>query len=371
MPLTPITLLSQLDVDEPQGDITPVSMLDDHIRQLKGFIKEFLSVAHEDWGDLKQESQELTFESITGRLDGGKIESGTIDGVSIGDGVLLEKHHGDGQVSERALADGAVTEDKIGNLEVKDKHIESVAGSKITGPIPGVSVPALVEGEVEAKHLKPDTSLLTDLGLFVVRDTTGGNTLAKIGGILTATLEAGTPKTLKFAMANPIIPDTGILAVATDTAAGKVVTNITVDSYRVRNGWSRLIGEGIIQIGTEVATLDQIGITQNATYFVFLFTSAYGAPDAGAAATLYSTLVSEDGTEILRTTDLVIPATMSALPGHYWQFGVGSMVVDGASTSSPFKVFVRTHLIGASAAFSLGAVGRRDALIALMGVSAT
>jgi hypothetical protein len=368
MPLTPITLLSQLDLDEPNGDVVAVAELDDHIRQLKGFLKSYLAVSHEDWGDLKTAAEELTFDDINGQMDGGKIKAETVTGTEIGEGVVLEKHIGEEQVTTDKIKKLAVGNEQIANGAITDEKVTSIDGSKITGDIPVSVVPDLAEDIIEPKHIKTNAGLaLPELGLVVVTDTPSTNKLAKIGGILRATLVAGSPDTLKFAMANPLGIDVGVLGVVVDSGT-KETADIVVGSYRQRNGWVRVLGEAFINIGNHgVLTNNQISITDSALYLLFMFASVTGVP-AAADVQAYTTLVDENDTELLRTTDVVVASSVTETH-QYWHFGMATLTVDSATGSNPFKLFANTYVNGAGATFKLGTVGRRDAMLGIMGIS--
>jgi hypothetical protein len=150
MPLDDIILLSQLDETTPDGDLVEIAELDDHLRQLKGFLKQYLAVAHDDRGALLQENKELTFADIGGDLDGNKIEAGGVSSTQfsnkIEDAAAVNRTNiADNAIGADELDTGAVTETKIAAGAVTTEKIAAgaITTALLSGTIAAANLPAL------------------------------------------------------------------------------------------------------------------------------------------------------------------------------------------------------------------------------------
>ena len=199
MPYDPITLLSQLDETLPGGN-EAANLLDDALRQSRGFIKTFLSVAHADGGALKPGAVSATDMIADGVVTAAKLASGVLDpgSSSIADGAVTEPKLANKAVSTRAIADGAVDASQIADGAVTATKIavdgvmeDNIANGSVTGD-------KLALGSLTADKVAPIVG--ASVGLLVTTTTGGGdNKIAQVGGALTASLDnATTPPTLKL-----------------------------------------------------------------------------------------------------------------------------------------------------------------------------
>jgi hypothetical protein len=166
---------------------------------------------------------------------------------------------------------------------------------------------------------------------------------------------------LEFAINSSKKSDTGVLAAFVDNDT-KVTTAIALGSYRVRNGWRRLVGENFASVVTSVADKDTIRISVNGIYLVFLFASVTGAPVA-AVAEIYSTLL-VDSDVVGQTTEVQIGAT-DDVPRQHWQFGVATVAVEDA----PADLEIRSYVNASDGTYSLGQATKRDAFVAIVQIA--
>lgn len=154
----PITKISELEPSKPAGS-EPRSVIDDVIRQLKGFLVSFLSKIHTDEGDLKPKVVK------SGNLDAGVVRGSAGDGVqkeilygSVGTrdiafNSITSSHLASSAVTEAKIATAAVGTSKIANRAVTSEKIEEgaiVAGKIASGAISGNNI---VAGVITNEHL--------------------------------------------------------------------------------------------------------------------------------------------------------------------------------------------------------------------------
>lgn len=221
-----ITTLAAIDTATPAGSEAG-SALDDAIRQLKYFCKNFLAVAHTDAGALKAGS------AVAGSIAAGTVRGSTANSAGtaqeISQGTISTPDFRAGAVDATALATDAVTTAKILAAQVTTAKIAAsavTATELATGAVTTAKVAAnAITGTELASHASTDasravatnhikdanvtTAKIADLavtagkiatigaGKLLVGDTTGA-VAATVGGALTMTL-VGTTATFVLA----------------------------------------------------------------------------------------------------------------------------------------------------------------------------
>lgn len=369
MPLPVITLLSELDETTPQGDVTTIAELDDYIRQLKAFVKQFLAVAHDDRGELLEEKSELTFEDVTGTLDGNRLVANSVTASQVANketdagSALVRGNIADNAIGEDEIADAAVTANKIAANAVTNEKIVSVAASKITGVIATSVIPTIEDDSIEPKKIKADTNLSTDLGLLVMTNDSATHRIAKIAGALTATLTAGTPNLLTFGFAPTFDEDNGILALIGEDQIN--TATLTPGASRVRNGWVAGGNANWVTIGTTLLNGDKITIDRNGFYIIFLYTTVYGALASTGTIEMYSEMRNLDNDLVIKTN---VVKTANELNMNIAQFGMGTVSID---TTKPNKCSfdVETFLGAGTGTWITGENGKRASIVGIIGLA--
>lgn len=375
MPLPEITLLSQLEETTPQGDVTTVAELDDYIRQLKAFLKQYLAVAHDDRGELLEDSAELTFNDINGNLHGDRIEPNTLSSIHVVDknitagSGLLSGNIADGAIGEDELADNAVTEDKIADGAVTDTKIVGVSATKLTGVVPTANLPSLSAGEVEASQIAVHASLSpTAPGLLVATDQSSTNKLAKIGGVLSAALTTGaTIDELTFSFVPSLSQDTGVVAVLGEDAINTPTLPTGSPGSRIRNGWTVSGNANFISLGDAGGpVLSSFSITRNGLYLIFMYITSFGKlTTVPATAEIQSILYNDDNERVLVSN---VVKTDGVQDLGYANFALGSVAIEDYTTKKA-TFYVQTDLTAADGNWVIGENGKRASVIGIIGIA--
>lgn len=295
-------LIDQYDggAGPPQGT-APISELDDAIRQLQGFLVNFLRVAFDPDTNLIQAAgmsgspyavNSIPGDAIQGELDGVQVKS---DSIGYGQ---LEKVASDG-------SGGAVREDTIGKYAVSEDKIKdgAVTGAKLAdGAIDRTSVfggayvnaAAVAEGAISDIHIagvngsKVEAGTLPPTALSTGALTTGEkgipyiieggtNVVAKIGGSVTAAYNAGS-RTLEFSLG----------AIGAPAALFTISTSGTA----TQGAWTARTGLAYAAGSTDVATVDadQIVFGAAGTYLVLFDLAGYSVESLVAGVRLNTTV---------------------------------------------------------------------------------
>lgn len=248
------------------------SKIDDAIRQTRQFIKDHLDVSFDEDGTLKVDAISSTDMLADGIVTSEKIGSGEVTGTHIAgypDGVD-NPNLNDNSVNSRVLADNAVEEDNIKDGAVATDKLadeavttakladEAVTADKLSGSIVDAKISTLngsklVDGTITADKIAVDAGLgIATPGLLAIADATGSSQLAKIGGILSASIVAGSPPTLEFAFAGG----------ATDSSSIGVMHQVTTGNMAVglnTRSLSRVYGDTIVGSTSNIEILQAGG----------------------------------------------------------------------------------------------------------------
>lgn len=324
MPATITTLqelISQYDagLGPPQGT-DAASELDDYIRQLQGFLVNFLQVSFNATdGTLKPTA--ITQATFTGGIIPGSALEGDINGNlllansvgytqlakwdngagqaavkanTIDDDAIESRHIKDGEVGAGKLADGAVdaaavladdvvTTDAILNSAVTSAKIAGLDGSKIdANTLPPTAI----------KSSLTILPLASSIGLpVIVGPTSAGSQIATIGGALSATLVGNV---LTFALASAVGSGTGTVYTFTNSDTGASVVSATVTP---RTNWSKVTGDSIVAWNASTSVFD---VTEEAVFIVFFELAGYSVESFRAVLSL-------NGSAAILGNDVFIP----------------------------------------------------------------
>ena len=374
MPLDEIRLLSDLDETTPDGAVVDASEIDDYLKQVKGFIKNFLSVAHNDDGSLKDDSANLTFDDIGGQVKPEQIEVRSIgpehlDNKNEGAAAVLRASIADDAVGEDELADASVTAAKLAaNAVTTDKILDAaVTADKLAGNIPASKISGLdganvSAGSITADKLAVNASLSTSVpGLAVITNSTSSHRFAKIAGALSATLVDGSPPELRFSFANSLGTDSGMLAVLREMPQlGKNAITPTV--YKNRNMWVRESGESVCAAATVTDFGDAVEISNTGIYLLFFYIPVWGAPLSGTAYVETQVTDEDASLNLGKTSQLVITDTVAR---QHYMFGLTSITI----TTAPSKIMLRTLVTDTSGGtWTLGDLNTSGAFLAILGI---
>ena len=203
------------------------SDLDDSVRQLQGFLCTFLAASfHPTTGKLlpaafdagTYATDTIPASSISGDIDGStQIQAGTITNAQlsiyggahgaavvanvIDDGAIIDRHISAGGIGEGKLAAGAIDSSTMFKAGIVN-NAALATNAVADGNVSGVSGTKIAVGTIEATSLATTGLAAGTVGLHAIDgDGATNNEICVIGGALTATIEPGTPPTLKFALA--------------------------------------------------------------------------------------------------------------------------------------------------------------------------
>lgn len=279
-----ITTLKEIVTTTP-ADAEAASNLAAAVRQVKSFLLTYLAVSHSDGGELSADSVgsnqvldgSIPGSAISGNLTGDQIKAGEIDSWHLASNAVLTAALKDLQVTAAKLASDAVetakiADDAVTGAKIADNSIALVHmtdNSISDDEISGVSGSKLEAGTVTPTKLSEDATLGANLGLYVGTATASGNKLAQIGGVLTATIAAGTPNVLKFAFASGAASSTGV-AIFDQRVSG----TITAATFADRGPWNRVSGETVSEVSG-----NDIKILQAGTYLVHFSGNGYSCDE--------------------------------------------------------------------------------------------
>lgn len=322
MPATLTTLQDLIDqwhggLGPPQGTDSAAE-LDDYIRQLQGFLVNFLNVSFNATdGTLKSSAiTSATFtggtipgSAITGDIDGGKLTANSVGYAQLtkwdnGDGTaavrentidsdaVVRRHIKDGEVVAGKLGAGAINAASLFATGVVDSN--ALAASSVTNAkVSDVSGVKLTANTVPATSLAVGPLTGTEIGLpVVVAPSSAASQIAKIGGALSATLNSAT-NTLVFALAAGVASEGTIYSwknANSGTATTGSLQNVT--------GWTAKVdGDEVIDWSVADA---RFNITEPGVYIVFFELSAYSVES-------FRAVLSVNGTEKISGNDVFLP----------------------------------------------------------------
>ncbi len=348
MPLDEHSLLSQLIAtqDQPDGTTVSAAEIDDYIRQVKGFLIRFLAKAHNDDGTLKDDVSVLSFSDISGKVQNDQVEPDAIESVHISDDAILSRHIEDDQVLGAHIKDGEIVAAHLANDAVtNDKILDAtISADKLAGDIPYSKLASstgstIVDDSIEASKIKcPTGASATIPNLIAVMDAAANSKIAKIGGVLTGSLNnATTPPTLEFAFQTAIDTAAGGIAIVAQDGVTNTVNLVT--GWQHRKGWVAVRDGGIVTIGSTAGSdKDKIILSTGGTYVVLFMLSAYGTCACGTSAYFDSKLEDADGTEIGASTTARLATT--APETALWVFGAAQFNVGESGLKIHFESLV-------------------------------
>lgn len=321
-----ITTISGIDVNTPVVGAAPISELDDAIRQVKGLLKAFLAVAHDDAGTIKANAV------VTAALNNGavstdkladlavtsaKLATDAVETVKIKDGAVTSEKLASSAVGTTGLVDGSVSTAKLADDAVTTPKIaaNAVDGAKL------LSDPTVdANRAVSSNHIKNGAITAEKLAAASISadklNVTGSNVLlwkgatleaVQLGGVLGFdSLDTGTtPPTLKLKFAS--VTEAGELEyfrLEQRAASGTAGGGSTANTYVHRSG---LWVEASDPYGLVVASGGSFTFAEDGT---FLFRAALPAYSVGKhRARLWNTTTG--GTLLLGTVAVASPGNQN------------------------------------------------------------
>lgn len=162
-----ISALTELDPTTPSG-AEPASVLDDALRQVKVFLRAYLSVSHNNDGTLK--AQAVSSTSVTpGSMRGSTGNAGTAQ--ELAQGTVSTPDLRDLAVTEAKLGDAAVTGNKLGTDAVTTAKIQGEAVTTAKLAIQAVTREKLADSAVGTDQIEDGAVTPAELATGAVTNT--------------------------------------------------------------------------------------------------------------------------------------------------------------------------------------------------------
>lgn len=286
-----ITTLKEINSGVP-ADAGAASELAASQRQIRAFLKSYLATAHNDDGTLRDNAvgagqvgaASVGTESIQdAAVTGVKVQSGAIDSNHLATNAVTNDALGldavkaenidDGAVGTAALAADAVTNEKVANDAINSDQI--VAGAVTNAKVAsGLDASKLLQASGGATFFDAPTGLAVGevaLPACLSTGNEGSNKVAKIGGVLTATLNIGsTPPEIVFAFASGSV-STGNTAIFEQRGGGTLALAASTEADR--EDWAVV---GSTSLATVQGTnLEQFNVAIAGNYMIYFSTAGY------------------------------------------------------------------------------------------------
>lgn len=329
----PSTLLSQLITTDP-ADTSAANLLAGALRDVKGFLKVYLDVAHDDTGKLKP-----------GAVDSTVLASGSVSGDAITDASITQVKLAADSVDTVQLVDDAVNSDKLADASVIAGKFGPLAIANADLGLQAVKAANIFDHTITALQIAPGTITPTEIAggstipvgtitpskmtvaaaqpsVLVLGTTTGYHQAATIGGVLSATMVGSV---LTFALNS---------TTSTGATLTHIVQNgtgaITGGAWDTRGSLVRLTGADTI--ASLSGTADLLNIVSDGTYLILFQATGYLCGDHVAA--LFH------GATVLAVGSLghspVAADVQTTSSGFY------VLTVAGASTTVPYTLELKT-----------------------------